>query len=114
MYIMMDTTTALLLYKVISVIAGLLLCYMGYRLFMSGVWGNSGDLTTQFGDTKLLLKSAAPGTFFVVLGTVVLLATIWKGLNFPSAAQPQDLTSRAATGEPRPNFPDKPGQRIGD
>jgi hypothetical protein len=53
---------------------------MGYKLFMAGVWGpkhgdsvSAGEVTGQFGDNKILIKKAAPGTFFVVLGAIVLM-----------------------------------------
>ena len=48
---------------------------------MAGIWGNAGDLEAKYGDHKLVVKAAAPGTFFAILGTVVLAFTIWKGLN---------------------------------
>jgi len=84
---------SLTVYKLISLAVGLAICYMGYKLFMSGVWGpkqgestSAGEIHAQFGDNRLLIKRAAPGTFFVVFGAAVLIFTIYKGLDLEYAA----------------------------
>lgn len=69
-------------YKVVSLLVGLALAYMGYRLFLSNIWGQSGDLRAQFRENSLVLKKAAPGTFFAVLGTVVIVTTLFTGLEY--------------------------------
>lgn len=86
-----------------SLLVGLASCFMGYRLFMNGIWGNAGDLNAKFGDNKLVLKKAAPGTFFAVLGTIIICFTLWKGLDVHqrqptgslSATQSTEITSSA-------------------
>jgi len=55
---------------------------MGYQLFVKGIWGHAGDMEAGFGDNTLVLKKAAPGTFFVLCGAVIVAATIYKGLDF--------------------------------
>ena len=74
--------SALTLYKLGCIAVGSLFCWFGYRLFTAGIWGNAGDLDANFKNTKLVLKSAAPGTFFALLGAAVIIATIWQGLDF--------------------------------
>ena len=76
----MAIVIGLTLYKIISLIVGLILTYLGYRLFMAGVWGSAGDLEGNYGNNKLVLKSAAPGTFFALFGTIVIAITIVEGL----------------------------------
>jgi hypothetical protein len=39
----------------------------------------AGDFEGAAGVTRLKLSNAAPGTFFVVLGSIVILLTIFKG-----------------------------------
>lgn len=73
---------ALTSYKLLSLIVGTIFGYLGYRLFMAGVWGNAGDVEAQFKDNKLIVKKAAPGTFFVLFGAIVICITIYKGLKF--------------------------------
>jgi hypothetical protein len=68
-------------YKIVSLLVGLVFCYFGYKLFLAGVWGNAGDLNAKFNNSKIVLKSAAPGTFFAFFGTIVIALTIWKGLD---------------------------------
>lgn len=67
-------------YKVATLLAGVSLAYMGYKLFRLGIFGESGDPKASWSDASLVLKRAAPGTFFVVLGTIVLVSTVWRGL----------------------------------
>lgn len=60
---------------------------MGYRLFMSGIWGDAGSAEGAFGDNTLIIKKAAPGTFFAILGATIIVSTIWKGMEFETRAQ---------------------------
>lgn len=80
----MQTSTeiilALTLYKIVSITAGTIFAYMGYRLFMVGVWGSSGDIEAKFRENKLIVKQAAPGTFFALFGTIVVAVALFKGL----------------------------------
>ena len=69
-------------YKLACLAVGSLFCVLGYYLFKLGIWGNAGNLEAKFADNKLVLKSAAPGTFFAVLGAVIIIVTIWQGINF--------------------------------
>nr|WP_067297653.1 hypothetical protein [Marinobacterium profundum] len=73
---------ALTIYKIVSLLAGVSLSYMGYRLFMAGIWGHAGDAEGEFGNNRIVIKKAAPGTFFVLMGAIVIGLTLVKGLNF--------------------------------
>jgi len=73
---------AVTLYKLASLLAGSTFSYLGYRLFMAGVWGDAGNVEAQFKDSKLIIKRAAPGTFFALFGAVVICFTIFKELEF--------------------------------
>jgi hypothetical protein len=78
---------SLTVYKLASLVTGLLLSYMGYKLFMAGVWGNAGDAEGAFGNNKLVIKKAAPGTFFILMGAIVIGLTISNGLSFNTASE---------------------------
>lgn len=84
----MDTTLALFIYKLVSIGSGLLVCYFGFRLFVLGIFTGAGDLSSQFQNTKLILRKAAPGTFFALFGAAIIGVSLWKGLGFESEAQP--------------------------
>ncbi|MBC8756348.1 hypothetical protein H2O64_16860 [Kordia sp. YSTF-M3] len=60
--------------------------YLGYKLFAKGIWGQAGDLDIKFKDNQLILKKAAPGTFFALFGAIIISVTIWKGLDFTKYA----------------------------
>jgi hypothetical protein len=84
----MDTTLALFIYKLVSIGSGLLVCYFGFRLFVLGIFTGAGDLSSQFQNTQLILKKAAPGTFFALFGAAVIGVSLWKGLEFEGRSQP--------------------------
>lgn len=75
-------------YKLVSLLVGLLFAWMGYRLFMAGVWGESGDMDASLKDFRVTMKKAAPGTFFALFGTVVISFTLFKGLEFSNVTRP--------------------------
>ena len=108
----MDNNTTIVIsttvYKLCSLLVGVFLAYMGFKLFMSGIWGNSGDLDSKFGNFKIVLKHAAPGTFFALFGTVVIGLTIFKGLNFESSRTTTPGNQYISTVSKLPNLPDLP------
>lgn len=75
---------ASLVYKLFSLGAGMLLVYLGYRLFMAGVWGSSGNVEARFQETALVIKEGAPGTFFAICGAVVICFVVFKGMDLES------------------------------
>lgn len=77
------------IYKIVSLITGISLSYMGYKLFLAGIWGNAGNAEGEFGDNKLIIKKAAPGTFFVIMGAIIIGLTIIKGLNIENISNYQ-------------------------
>lgn len=97
--------TATLLYKIGCLTVGSLFCLFGYRLFRLGIWGNAGDLDAKFKNTKFVLKSAAPGTFFAVLGGAIVMITVWQGLKFELHRSGLPTMSTATP----PALPDAPG-----
>jgi hypothetical protein len=83
----MDATAATLIYKLVSLISGAFICFLGYRLFTLGVFTAAGDLDAAFKDTKVVLKRAAPGTFFALFGAAVIGVTVWRGIEFYTTTQ---------------------------
>ena len=67
------------LYKIAGLATSLTFGWMGYSLFRLGIFGKSGDAEFNWKDTKIVLKKAAPGTFFAVLGAALAIAVILKG-----------------------------------
>ena len=70
------------LYKVLALLVGFACMYFGYRLFSSGAYKKAGDLSSKWGDKNLVVKQAAPGTFFALFGVIVISIVLLKGLSF--------------------------------
>ncbi len=70
------------IYKTLSLIVGFGFGYLGYRLFISGVYEKAGELKAAWGDNRLILKQAAPGTFFSLFGAIIILITLLKGIDY--------------------------------
>jgi hypothetical protein len=74
----MGPTTSFFLYKTICLIVGFGVIYLGYILFMKGIFGKAGDLATEHGKSKLKLTNGAPGTFFALFGAFIIVVAIFK------------------------------------
>lgn len=79
----MDHIAAVLFYKVASLFVGTIIVFFGYNLYCRGIFnsGSDAEFETTFGNNTILLKKAAPGTFFALFGSIVIGATIWKGFS---------------------------------
>ena len=75
----------IVIYRISTVAAGLAIVFMGYRLFRVGVFERAGDLKASWGEKALVLKQAAPGTFFALFGAFIICLSVSGGLklNFP-------------------------------
>jgi hypothetical protein len=45
--------------------------FLGYRLFMAGVYGQTGEVAGTVGGHSVSFKNAAPGAFFAICGTLI-------------------------------------------
>ena len=70
---------AALVYRMTVLLCGFGSIVMGYRLFRLGVFEKAGELKASWGGKSVLLKAAAPGTFFALFGSAVIAITVWKG-----------------------------------
>jgi hypothetical protein len=91
-----SATLIVLAYKIASMLVGLAFAHMGYRLFMAGVYEKAGDLKAAWRGTSLVLRQAAPGTFFAVLGAVIVTTAVFKGLSV-AVAPTSPATSESAS-----------------
>lgn len=98
---------ALAAYKIASLAAGVILAYMGYKLFMAGVTGNAGSLAGGDGTKHFELKNAAPGTFFALFGAVVVCFTIFTKLDLETKPT-QTTTQTIEINESTQSLPQKP------
>ena len=86
-----DTLTIIFLsavfFKVGSLMVGLAYGYMGYRLFLADKTKASGDFQANAGKYALSLKGGAPGIFFSLFGTAVIIATLVTRLEYQGSSK---------------------------
>lgn len=63
------------LFKIASLIVGLAMCYMGYKLFLTRYQWEATESVFHWKDFAINIKKTAPGTFFVLFGCAVLVET---------------------------------------
>lgn len=106
----MDTNTSIILsitlIRIVTITAGAACTYFGYRLFMSGVWGDAGNVKTDLGNFRLAITSAAPGTFFAVAGTLIICLSIYKGMSYETKMAESMIENIAS--ETNPILPNSP------
>lgn len=78
-------------YKIASLIVGLLFSYMGYRLFLAGIDREAGNLEAKSGGNYLKLSGTAPGIFFALFGAVVVAVTITQGFEVDVSTPAESL-----------------------
>ncbi|WP_199438535.1 hypothetical protein [Vibrio owensii] len=96
------------LYKFISIIAGIFLCYLGYKLHTAGISAEEGEgeVETPMG-MKVAVKRFAPGTYLAILGTVVLYNVFDKGMETNYGNQQSTQSSEQNQVAP-PELPSEP------
>ncbi len=67
------------IYKVVTMLVGLAFAFMGYKLFVHGIFEQAGELSTKWENRGLVLRKATPGTFFVLFGTVIICVSLMRG-----------------------------------
>ncbi len=96
----MQVLSALVLYRIVTIVVGLLLAYLGYRLFVLGVYEKAGDLKAVWGSHLLTLRQAAPGTFSALFGTVVISIALVRGINIDQIRQISSGTEQSSAAPP--------------
>jgi hypothetical protein len=89
-------------YKIVCLFVGLVIVYLGYTLFMKGVFGESGDVEGSFKDYKLIVRKAAPGTYFVLFGSIIIGMIVFKGFSMEETSKtPTPVSVPAPTSTPK-------------
>jgi hypothetical protein len=87
---------AIFVTRVIVDLGGILSIWCGYRLF-SQATEKQGRLKVQFGkDHSLSMSDAAPGIFFAVLGTAILIASVFWPMQYSEKDKRSDREIHAA------------------
>ena len=79
----MDSHTLLIIthmiYKITCIAAGVYSIFLGYKLFIKQIWGEAGEIESSFQNIKIIIRRAAPGSFFAIVGAVIIFSTIYDG-----------------------------------
>lgn len=65
------TLWIILITRLVGAALGFGCIFMGYRLFMAGVHGQTGEVAGSVGGHSVSFKNAAPGAFFAICGTLI-------------------------------------------
>ncbi|HEY1606035.1 MAG TPA: hypothetical protein VGF77_10620 [Allosphingosinicella sp.] len=68
-------------YRLCVLLAGVLLTYMGYRLFLADKTLSAGDMKAGYDRYRIELKGAAPGIYFALFGTILIVISLVKGMS---------------------------------
>ena len=102
----MDTETVMavgfVIHELLGLVGGLILCYFGYRLLMRRVKAHPREMRGRWNSAKVLIKHAAPGTLFALVGAIA----IW--LTASSAFMPKAFRAKASAGVPAGPAKDMP------
>lgn len=74
-------TVSLVVYRIVSILVGALVVFLGYKLFLFGVYEKAGELQAVWGAKKLILKQALPGTLFALFVAGIISLALWRGID---------------------------------
>lgn len=94
---METAVTTIYLFKALVILVGLALVFMGYRLFIKGITAPAGSFSGEVGDKKVKLVRFAPGIFFALVGTIVVVvgSTRKFSLAMPDGTEAESMENRA-------------------
>jgi hypothetical protein len=81
-WLLIANFSAILLVKISLIFVAAMTIYLGYKLLVQGVKGEF-KFNTEMQGVKADLVSASPGTFFVLLGVIVLIVAIQTKYSIP-------------------------------
>lgn len=70
------------IYKIMTLISGVIFAYLGFRLFMADKTSDAGDLSVKYDKYMLNLKGGAPGVFFSLFGAMMIIISVIIGLKY--------------------------------
>ena len=111
-----DTVIALgsLVHDLLGLVGGIILCYFGYRLMMRRIKAYPTDRKWSWEAAKIMLKAAAPGTMFALLGAIQIWLTAVKGPH-PDGSRPfsDSYVVVGKSGEEHASAPAPEADRLG-
>ena len=66
------------LHRIVVLLVGALFAWLGFRLFVLGVYAPRGDLKAVW-ERRSLIMRATPGVFFALFGAAIVIAGVVRG-----------------------------------
>jgi hypothetical protein len=87
-------------YRCLIIATGGLFEYLGYRLFVLGIYEKAGELKASWKGASLLVRQAAPGTFFALFGATIITVAVVRPAEFHNkqSVTPTTLNAESAGG----------------
>lgn len=101
-------------YKITCLLIGLVIIFLGFRLFIKGIFNESGDVEGSWKDLKIIIRKAAPGTYFVVFGSLLIGLTVFKGISNEETYAPVNSNKTTNSSVPDLNTASTPPPVIPD
>jgi len=73
------------LWKLAAFIAGMVFMIIGYKLFMKGFIESKTNANINLGGYRFGFKDLAPGSFFALLGAVIIVVSITDNFSYTGA-----------------------------
>ncbi len=72
-------------------LGGIMLCVLGYKLFIHGLKKGRGKLITESKLLKVTLSGSGPGLFFMAFGSIILITAILTRIEFKAVNRHIDI-----------------------
>jgi hypothetical protein len=82
--------------KLAQLVCGTFSIYLGYRLFMKGIFPQAGDVEGSWKGIKISIKAALPGVYFTVFGSLIVISSIYKVAYFEEKKSTNPDTNSSA------------------
>lgn len=92
-------------YRLITMLIGCVIVFLGYRLFSVGMFQNTTDLKAAWGEKNLTLKQASPGIFFALFGASIIATSLWRGVSIEQTRTQSEMQSQSGATLTTPKQP---------
>lgn len=100
----LTTTLSVVIFRIVTLLVGFGMGWLGYRLFNKGLFADSGDVAIAWDKKAVAFRRCAPGTFYAICGAFIVVTSSCKPLTFefaqtkakPVAVLPENSGSSAA------------------
>jgi hypothetical protein len=97
--------TVILIYKIATLLPGILLTYFAYNLFKKNIVNDSGSVAGSWGILRITFQNSPIGVIFLVAGMILIVISIWKGAESRTQTKQSSELKQDTTGLTISNIP---------